>query len=202
MEKHFLKRKAGRSEGRKSPVMKSHRQLRREPAGASLPADSPRGLWGGPPLPADQARAEQGPHPPPSLDVDPGCLVPCVTCSPGLDLKVGMDVGRLFGVCGACAGCWLSPQPGEIRDPLCGGAVAQVHRPVWASAPWQQNSPLDTGFPDSGLPPNSPSGADFLKRHRRVSIKCWCFFTWSSDMSSRASATPTSHTPPAQGRVS
>lgn len=78
-------------------------------------------------------------------------MVPCVTYSPDLDLKVGMDVGRLFGVCRACAGCWLSPQPGEIHDPLCGGAEAQVHQPVWASAPWQQNSPLDTGFPDNRL---------------------------------------------------
>lgn len=149
--RNTLKRKTGRSKGRKSPVMKSHRQLRRESAGASWPADSPRALWGGTP-PTRRPSA-----------CGIGALLPAVPrCRPGLVGTVchllswfrprgGDDVGRLFGVCGACAGCWLSPQPGEICNPLYRGAEAQVHRPVWASAHWQQNLPLDTDFPDSRL---------------------------------------------------
>ena len=117
------------------------------------------GLLGRPP--PNQACAEEGPHCQPSLDVDPGWLVPCVTCSPGLDLKVGMDVGRLFGVCKACVGCWPSLQPGENVTPSTGELRLRSTGHSEPAAHWWQNSPLDIGFPDSQLTSKYSDGADF-----------------------------------------
>lgn len=188
MEKHF-KKEDRKEQGEKITCDEVSQAAEKGICRCILAADSPRALWGGTPPPAVIAARNRGPYCRPSLDVDAGWLVPCITCFPGLDLKVGMMwagcLASLWGLCGVLA----VPQPGEICNPSTGELRLKFTG---------QSGPQLTGsrtchwiqiFLDSRLTSKYSKWGDFLKRHRWVSIKCWCF-SWSSDTSSRASAAP------------